>query len=83
MYAISYRGMTGTLRWDGSMWSGRLCLIPYLGEYCGPTADSCIAAFNHKVDAWHDFVAEYEPEPIPTDGAPEFPGPAEPEPIPE
>lgn len=79
MYAISYRGITGTLYYDGSTWRGRLCAIPYMASYSGITADACIAAFHTKVDAWIAF----DVEPIPTDGAPEFPGPVEPEPIPE
>lgn len=81
MYAISYRGVTGTLYYDGGgIWRGRLCEIPYLAAYSGVNADSCIAAFHAKVDAWLIFS---DVEPIPTDGAPEFPGPVEPEPIPE
>lgn len=81
MYAIRYRGITGTLAPDGiNCWRGRLCVIPYLAEYSGYSADDCIAAFHAKVDAW---IAFADVEPVPTDGAPEFPGPVEPEPIPE
>ena len=80
MYAIRYRGITGTLHHSGAGWAGRICLIPYLGAYSGVSADECIANFHAKVDAWLEFS---DVEPIPTDGAPEFPGPVEPEPIPE
>lgn len=84
MYAIRYRGITGTLAPDGiNCWRGRLCVIPYLAEYSGYSADDCIGNFHSTVDAWLAYVAECSPEPVPTDGAPEFPGPVEPEPIPE